>query len=541
MQPRFYGVTLTPATAAGLVASTGLPSVTFETMCLSRFAGTALDFTGLDVARDASLRPLALREWALFIGSRACSQCLAESNGMWLLWWRLGVAAACPRHRVLLADCCPRCGLRLRRGHASRGGVARRGAVDVLRCGNSGPHVAERAGCSQRLDQIEGRPATVDLLAAQQAVLDAAFGGPTTIAGVPVGAADWFRGLRFAAALHRVFAPVDYVAAYPGMPPVAADAFATAAQTRSSKAALRARNPPNVGHAAADLLLAFRALAAADPDACTQLLMPLAAAEAQLLNTSTDQRRRDQMWTVDCPGILPRLWKAIRRSRHRVFDATVRPVLRTPTAAGLEFRHLPHLIGAEDYRQLVASRLPGCNEVVGRRLTAAACARLLGARSWHAATERLGMPGHAKVVVQNAGLVRRLPEPDAFWAAASAVMDRLAARGPVDYAARRTALASLAELPPTVAERIDARSGVRIVPRQRRHAAAWIWAELTSGDIRDAPAYPAWLPDGQPVRGAAHRLDGAHRRAFVADLPAPAAAELRRYGVGLLARHGISA
>ncbi len=107
MRPRFYGVTLTPVTAAGLVASTGLSSETFEEMCLSRFADTALDFTGLDLARDTSLTVLALREWALFIGSRACPRWLlpgvedADVRGVVSAdggrrenpagWWRGGV------------------------------------------------------------------------------------------------------------------------------------------------------------------------------------------------------------------------------------------------------------------------------------------------------------------------------------------------------------------------------------------------------------------------------------------------------------------
>ncbi len=245
------------------------------------------------------------------------------------------------------------------------------------------------------------------------------------------------------------------------------------------------------------------------------------------------------MWTVDCAGILPRLWKAIRRSRHRVFDADVRPVLRTITAAGLEYRHIPQLIDVADYEELVASCLPGVTEVVGRRLTAAACARLLGARSWALAAGRLGMPGHAGVVRKNAGVIRGLANLEEFWTAVSNVMDRLAARGPIDYAARRDVLAGLTEIPRVVLDGIAARSGMPTCPGQHRHAAAWVWAELTGGDIRNAPTYPARLPDGRPARGAARRLDGAHRRRFVAAMPPPASEELLRYGARLLAGRGI--
>ncbi|MFI6740549.1 TniQ family protein [Nonomuraea sp. NPDC050451] len=60
-------------------------------------------------------------EWAQLFGSRACPKCLAASNGAWPLWWKLGWAAVCPAHRMLLVDHCPRCRVHLRR----RPGLAR--------------------------------------------------------------------------------------------------------------------------------------------------------------------------------------------------------------------------------------------------------------------------------------------------------------------------------------------------------------------------------------------------------------------------------
>lgn len=120
LRPRFYGVALTEACGLGLMASTGLARSVFEAMCLSRFAGTALDLSEVDTSDERSLAGPTQREWALFTASRACPSCLGESGGVWQLWWRLGVAAACPRHRVLLVDTCPRCGLALRRGKPGR-------------------------------------------------------------------------------------------------------------------------------------------------------------------------------------------------------------------------------------------------------------------------------------------------------------------------------------------------------------------------------------------------------------------------------------
>jgi hypothetical protein len=42
-------------------------------------------------------------------GSRFCPECLT-SGGRWMSWWRLRWAFACPVHRCLLVDLCPRCG-----------------------------------------------------------------------------------------------------------------------------------------------------------------------------------------------------------------------------------------------------------------------------------------------------------------------------------------------------------------------------------------------------------------------------------------------
>jgi hypothetical protein len=128
------------------------------------------------------------------------------------------------------------------------------------------------------------------------------------------------------------------------------------------------RIPPNAAHAAADLLLAYPVLACADPGACAGLLMPVAEAEAAMLEAASN--RQDRMWAVQRPEILDRVWRAIRRSRHRRFDPAVRWVPRSASAVGLSVRHIPHLIDAEDYQELLAPLLPELTERTGRRQAA---------------------------------------------------------------------------------------------------------------------------------------------------------------------------
>jgi hypothetical protein len=59
----------------------GLSVDVFSRMCLSRFAATVLDFTGLDLGEERTLLMVTRREWALFSSGRACPRCLGESGG----------------------------------------------------------------------------------------------------------------------------------------------------------------------------------------------------------------------------------------------------------------------------------------------------------------------------------------------------------------------------------------------------------------------------------------------------------------------------
>ncbi|WP_327743252.1 TniQ family protein [Streptomyces europaeiscabiei] len=172
--PRFFGVTLTRRSLLGAVSATGLDPASLHAMQLARYCGTALDFDGLDLAAETSLTPLANREWALFTGSRACPKCLAE-RPVWQLWWRLGIAAVCPVHRVLLVDVCRRCGRRVGRGYVGhpRGLITRLPVAELTRCHNRRPAGRRRkAGlCDQRLQTLPALPVPAALADLQQRVL----------------------------------------------------------------------------------------------------------------------------------------------------------------------------------------------------------------------------------------------------------------------------------------------------------------------------------------------------------------------------------
>jgi hypothetical protein len=202
--------------------------------------------------------------------------------------------------------------------------------------------------CPQRIDLIGVGVASPELVSAQQVVLDAASGQPPPMMGRSTSAREWFTGLRFVAALHRMFAPVELMQWVTGMSAAAVEAFAATAQRRGTQQALRVRIPPSAAHAGADLLAAVPVLTAADPAEAAERLVPLARAEADLLTAAMD--RRDRMLTVDRPVALDTVWRSIRRSRHHRFDPTIQRIPRSRGTALLRVDHVPQLVACRASR-----------------------------------------------------------------------------------------------------------------------------------------------------------------------------------------------
>ncbi|MET7763517.1 TniQ family protein [Streptomyces sp. NPDC005393] len=102
--PPDWTILLGPQHAAALSATTGLEEAHLHAMTLRHY-----DQRGLEInheRRFVNRRVL----WGRGAGSRFCPDCLAESDGRWMLSWGLGWSFACLRHHRLLGDCCPGCG-----------------------------------------------------------------------------------------------------------------------------------------------------------------------------------------------------------------------------------------------------------------------------------------------------------------------------------------------------------------------------------------------------------------------------------------------
>ncbi|MFF9217429.1 TniQ family protein [Streptomyces viridosporus] len=532
VRPLWFGTALTRRSLQGVEAATGLDAQVIEAMQLSRYAGTVLDFTGREEPgrQEESYARLRNREWALFSSSRACPKCL-ESAPVWPLWWRLGMAAVCPEHRVLLVDTCPRCSARLGFGYAGypRGLTTRDLILDLGLCNNRCPASRGRkAGlCSQKLTVLPTVPVPAELADLQQRILDIADGSPAQVAGSPVTPAEFFAALRFTASVVRLVATPDEINSCAALPAAAAQVFTTNQQERrladrGGRVSQFQAIPPSAAHAAAVLALSAPALFAPDRTTCQSVLtawMDRAVALRRMPGKS------DPLRPIPRPACLEPLVRAAVLPASRVAGVLAnRPTTRLLFTAD----HLPHLADADDYTELIARHLPGTAEASGRRLAALALARLAGATSWQRAATALAMDSVRAFRVTNT-LVQRISDAGAFWRDIERLGARAIERGLIDYAARRRALAELTMIPHAVLFEVCHPLGRDVTEQRRRHAAAWTWQHFTDGDVRDAPAYAPHL--WTPVRMSSVREGG---RRFSTWLPEPVARQLTAYGQTLL-------
>lgn len=153
-----------------LAATTGIAPDVLTGMTLAPFDGVAVT---IDQTRRVVVHPPA---WRRQTGSRYCPACLQDSNGRWLLTWRLPWAFACPVHAGLLVDHCPSCGKRPtphRPGARAQATIAGRCTVSLPNPGRGGWRAQV---CGHALTHVPTRtlPAGSRVAAAQQPATPAA-------------------------------------------------------------------------------------------------------------------------------------------------------------------------------------------------------------------------------------------------------------------------------------------------------------------------------------------------------------------------------
>jgi hypothetical protein len=340
-----------------------------------------------------------------------------------------------------------------------------------------------------------------------------------------VTARTWFAFLRFVTGLVRLAATAELVSSCPEVPTAVVDAYvadcAGRAGARGSNAALRAM-PATAPLAAAMLAVAAPILFASGRDECVVALAPLVRA------VTVSQRPRrlavyHQLRRAGLPGPLTGLLEEVMPRPPRVHGARVRQRARE-NGVRWEIRHLPHLVEADGYRNLVAAHLSSTGERIGRRIAALALARLAGAESWRHAAAAMGMaPLWLDIKVGC-----RVLDSGGFWASVTEIGERMASQGLVDYAARRQAMATLLEVPYRILKPTYRPRHIAVTEAKCRYAAVWVWITFTGGDFWDAPGLtgPAGEPGGSETRYA--------YRQFVSRMPADLAGVLHAWGAEYL-------
>jgi len=172
--PANYGISMSRRDLESVHAATGVAPDAVSAMLLSAYDGTVLD---LSLGPGAVGGQMWKRAWGLFRGSRCCPDCVAAADGCWRLWWRLGGAAACPEHRVLLHGQCPRCGLPLRWNSSRLPTRTPCPANGLTACTNRVSRDAgSRSACGFPLAELPVRPAPAEVLEVQDLYLRAAAG-----------------------------------------------------------------------------------------------------------------------------------------------------------------------------------------------------------------------------------------------------------------------------------------------------------------------------------------------------------------------------
>jgi hypothetical protein len=308
-----YGILATPETCRAIEAATGVSAETVRGMHLEVFDGSAVDLAGIRRGDRESVRRAEGREWVQFFGSRACPKCLATSDGAWPVWWKLGWAAVCPAHQMLLVDQCPRCRVHLRRGPAGRPGrLSRSRMPDPLRCGA----LLSGAVCDQPIPQISTGAVSDKLADQQRLVLEVATRRrPALIAGQVVSAGQWFAALKTTAMLVRRGVPevLPLMDAAPGDRGALAAEAAGQRWNRAGPVGRFGMVPRTVLVAAGLLAVALEVAAAEGESELVARLMPLRSAARMRWK----ERRPDLLAQMALPSVFSGALEAVLGGQTR--------------------------------------------------------------------------------------------------------------------------------------------------------------------------------------------------------------------------------
>lgn len=507
--PAGYGVVLDDQHLQRFCMVSRLSAETVRTMLLSTYDGVALDLTGVTPANPDSIRKAAVAQWAYFSGSHFCPDCLKESNGAWQLSWKLPWSFCCPRHRCLLFGNCPYCGQRAASGRRDGWSlpVFHARVPHLGHCGNPLPKglATQGKGSTPCDDPLDDAP-SIDIsgfheaMAAQKRI-DRML-RPGDVPDRKAAAASFFKELRSLSALILYTAEVDDFGPLPEASQLAVQRhIGVRTQARAErKAMVDGRNGPRPRSYQGtpdepELMLAVvpYALKIADSVNDQELghrLQPLA--------DRLKERSPKYRWSaLEYFQLNDRLRDAFTRcfETRGTFDRRAgyrsSKSVSAPVPYSFQPCHVPSLMPVEIFEQSFAPLFLNIQAHHARSFCSMALVKLLG-HTWAEAVRGLDLPesmhrfsNRAVMLLNQQGFYDRFAVELHRWAAQLSDQTKR-----VDYAVRRRLLEDLDDIPLQDWQGVCAAAeiGVGKLGSRSRYAAAWLWADITGGDWRSAPA-----------------------------------------------------
>jgi hypothetical protein len=510
-------------TAGAFATATGLSSDEAAQLTLAplarRYPPVALHSRG----RTRTLAGMFVREHWLFSGfTRYCPRCLAGDGspiqeahgGSWERTWRLPVVFGCTRHHSLLIATCPACSQPVHAKTAAWGLLPTPAVAGAHPAACRAPVGGPREICGHRLDTVDTVAMDTEQHRLHQRFQRLLHPGRSS-RGAQGSPAQQFNALRVLSGMICSSWPV--ASASCGTTQQRALIDTHVASVRAAIAARRSdgrvvheldlydRPPADPASAAALLALADRL---AHPDRPEQRDEPL----RDMLAAMPDRQWLRQYRAGNTCS--PQLAQALTAAAHPP------PLSPPPRAVAFSADHIPAL-APDDWLPADLPRRTGIRPIIIRRTVALRLAQFAIGGSIERAADAIGTPpstaGAAAFELTQATADAR----DILAAAIEDVAALLNARAPhlTDYTRRRRAFAHFTISPQQWAELTtdlqDADTHRAYIDRptdwadlKRLSASAWIWARVTGGEQRLAPAFRA-----APHRTAPTSLVGATKSA----------------------------
>jgi len=495
-----YGVVLDERSVLHMAFVCGWSPSQIEAILFAQYLGTLVGSEAKEALEELRYKAghLFAVDWVYLKGSHFCPICLRESGGVWLHRWKLPWSFACVKHKCFLIDRCPKCGLRPRTGRLRNWTPSYPNQIPApCRCNNeikSNARGSEPCGCEFSLLPKMRAPASV--LRAQNVIDSVIATGSNGVAAKQ----EFIAEMRGVSVLILYALDEEDFGAMPDSMKCAIEAH-----VRSRQRMRRDEKSPNRKRAQRFLLgkaPSSSALMAAVIVNALAIVRPSSAksahAKLELLGKRfLEKIPRPMRWRlIDRCRLSARLrllfdrFIGSRRRFDRRVGARSPSVLRGMNSLSYTPRNVPQIIDRRGYKKRFGKFFADVKENLARRFCSMSAVKLLGF-TWLEAASLLELPNGERLANYMIGKLGRDGNYERFTAALYSWANSLSKMGEkIDYEMRRTALRSTMFFSVVKWKELCAHGSIApgTSTARSRFAAAWAWADATSGDWRLAPS-----------------------------------------------------